>query len=169
MRAHRGDVFGKVSRGDGRDAEIVESLGRLDLDNVKGETEETGAEALWFGEVAARAKKTARDLRLAYDVTRARAANEARLNFNAKGERYTVDQVKEAVDLHEKVQRAFAAWSDAEYQADLAESAKFTLARKHEHLQHLSGLLNQELLARRAGPYAYNLPEAGGVRRQPVP
>jgi hypothetical protein len=152
MRKHGGEVFGTVNRGDGRAAQIMESLGRLDLDNLKSETEETGAESIWFGEVAAKAKKVARDLKLAYDVARARAAEDVRRSAAPgglrSGERITDSLIKEGADLNPLVHKAHAAWSQAEYEADLAESAKFALARKHEHLQHLTGLLSAELNAR---------------------
>lgn len=155
MRKGKGDVFGSINRGDGRTTEVVESLGRLDLDNLVGESTEIGAESIWFGEVAARAKKAARDLRMALEVARANAGKHARLDLVGRGERVTDAHVKELTDTHPSVLTAHAAWSQAEYEADLAESAKYAIARKHDHVKELTGLLTQEMGAR-------------SVRRQPV-
>ena len=152
MRQHSGELYGTVPLGD-RVQSIRESLAQINLDDLEDETVHTGAEATWFGIVAARARRLAGEAELTRDVTRAAIAKELDAGALARGEKpLTVDQRKDAVLLDPRYQTTHRAWLETEEAASIAESAKFAVVRKQSHLEQLSGLLAQELSAKR-GPH----------------
>jgi len=173
MRKHRGETFAVVKLGD-RDQHVNEGLARIDLDNLHDETQETGAEAVWYGVVAARARRLAREAELTLKVTEAvcrKEADAAAAQPSSGREKLTVDQRKDQATLDPRYKDAALAWIEAEERAEIAESAKFAVVRKQEHLAQLSALLLQEEAARRGRtmtPYIPAESPTRPARRQPV-
>lgn len=132
-----------------RTIELVDGLGRIDLDNMAEETQETGAVALWWGDFAARAKKRAGQFGLRKDVVRAQLSMEKRQELVQRGEKITEGLVDSMITTDLRYQQAYNEWLQAVEDADKIESAKFTIARKQSTLQALAPLLFQEHAARR--------------------
>src|SRR5229473_1884121 len=121
-----------------RTINMVESLGRIDMDNLREEIEETGAIALWWGDYSARARRLANDLKFQSEIVHAEVAQMVRREMVKKGERVTEDQVKEQCRLDTTYQAAYRAYLDAEADAEKIESAKFTIARKQSTCEALA-------------------------------
>lgn len=134
-----------------RAVEVTDALGRIDLDDLRGETEDAGALSIFYGGLHARAKRRASEAEEAKDVAWARLAREYRQAALKRNEKPVNDQVDAHVQTHPEYQAAVTHWLDMQEQADLMESVKFTMARKQSHLEAISQLLVQEELARR-GP-----------------
>lgn len=141
-------VLARVRAGD-REIEMVSSLGRIDLDNLRNEIEETGAEAVWWGILAGEAKRKAGQAKLFLEQTEARLGKEARTLALQRAVKTTNDAVREEIVLHPDYGAAYKQWVDAEADASMVDSAKFTIARKQSTLEQLTGLLFAEEGARR--------------------
>ncbi len=101
------------------------------------------------------------------DVQWAACAKEIDAEAVARGQKLTVDQRKDAIFLTPKYQEAHRAWLDAVEAGEIAESAKYATIRKHDHVTQLTGLLAQELAAKRGPEVGYPTTPALG-RKQPV-
>lgn len=144
-----------------RTVQVVDGLGRIDMDNLREETEEAGAQCLWFGTLHARAKKRADAAKLARDVQAATIAKQVRAVAIGRAERPTDKTVADAVLLHPDYQRAAHVYLDAQEQADVLENVKFTLARKQDTCRALAAITADEHFARQG-------PRDGGPRRMPM-
>lgn len=144
-----------------RSVQVADGLGRLDMDNLLEETEEAGAQCIWFGTLHARARRHAGELRLQRDVQAATLARDYRAGAVQRAEKPPTDKaVADYVLLNPDYQRAYRAHLDAEEKADVLENVKFTLARKQETCRAMAGLITAEHFARR-GPDALPRPGSG--------
>jgi len=146
MRPGRGQKFGTVKTVSG-EYEIVESLGRIDFGHLALEVEETGAEVLWWGEVAAKATRRANDLERQMDYVQADLRRKVRAGATARLEKMTVDAVDDEVTVHPVYQQAIKDYHAALEDAQKSENAKFTIARKQEQLQGYASRVLAELAA----------------------
>ncbi len=158
MRRDRGRVFTTIAH-QAQAVEVTESLGRISMDNLREEVENTGAEAVWWGQIAASARHAADQARAHMEVVRAQLRNAVRQAAMAgypgpTGRRdpsTTVDAINDGVVLHPDFQAAQAAYFAAEEKAMIAESVKYAVVQKGQHLaNHLGHLVVQEELARRS-------------------
>jgi hypothetical protein len=150
-----------------RTVNLVESLARIDLDNLSRETEEIGVTALWWGHLAAQARRRANELEFVRDHIKAELGKEARIKLKQMGERVTEDGVKEIVMLDPRYKVAFDRHLDAEAAANTIDSAKFTIARKQSHMEALTPLLLAEHNANQAPRYGPD-PGMPVIPRTPV-
>jgi hypothetical protein len=143
-------LISQIDIGD-RTVHLVESLARIDLDNLHEEVETTGEVALWWGNFSAQAKRRAADFKLALEILEAQLSLEKRQQILKQGEKITEDFVKNLLRTDPRYAEASRAYLDAQEAADKIESAKFTIARKQENLSALTPLLFPEEGARRVG------------------
>lgn len=134
-----------------RKAEVSDSLGRIDLENLHDEVQDAGAQVIFYGGLHARAKRRASDAETLKDVTWSRLAKQEREKALLRNTKLTDRAVEELVQTLPEYQAAVQHWLDATEQADLLENVKFTLARKQSTLEAMMPLLLQEVAARR-GP-----------------
>ena len=155
-----GKPLATIRAGD-RELQIVDSLGRIDLDNLRDEIQSTGPEAIWFGILTGEAKRRAGRAKLFLEQTEARLGKQARQDALARAVKTTNDAVREEVVLHPEYGAAYEQWVDAEADAQIVESAKYAVARKQSTLEQLVGLLMAEEGARRD-------PQSGWPPRHPM-
>lgn len=154
MGRDKGRVFATINHGP-QAVEVAESLGRINLDNLREEMEVVNAESVWWGTVHASAKRRSNEAKAHMEVVRAQLRNLIRQTAAAgqipgsKERGPTVDAVNDGVILHPDFQAAQQAYFVAEEQSDVAETAKFALVRKSEQLTSLAVLVVQEEMARR--------------------
>jgi hypothetical protein len=148
----------------GQKAEVSDALGRIDLDNLRDEVQDAGAQVIYYGGLHARAKRRASEAETLRDVTWSRLAKEARDNAFKRNDKLTDKAVGEFVQTHAEYQAAVQHWLDTTEQADLLENVKFTLARKQSTLEAIASLLIQEEFARRGPALSAPVPP----RRTPV-
>jgi hypothetical protein len=133
----------------GRAVEIANSLGRINLDNLRDEIQETGAEAMWFGTLSAQARRVANEAKLDLDIFTAQLDQEYRRQSEARAVKATEDNIKSQVKLDPRYRTKYVEYLQAEEKASVVESAKFTIARKQSTLENLVGLLIAEEAATR--------------------
>lgn len=136
----------------GQSSNLVDGLARIDLDDLSGELEATGADALWWGILAARARRRANELKFSLDVLFGQLAKVERQAAAARSERITDQGVKEHVHSDPRYNALHQQWLDAEEAADIAESAKFTIARKQSTLEQMAGMIAQDIKASHPRP-----------------
>jgi hypothetical protein len=154
-----------------RSYELVDSLGKINLDNLSEEISETGAEQIWWGILSAQARKRSRIAEFNAKQVRARRRRHFRKEATDRGETpgrglFTNDAIDDAVNLDAEYIKALHDEFDAEEAANVVESAKFTIIRKNENLGHLAGVVAQELAAKRE-PGAFKRPIDVPPRRVP--
>lgn len=140
----------EVNLGD-RAVAIVDSLGRIDLDNLRREVEEAGANSLWWGVLTAQARRRAGEAKLALEIEEGRLYAEHQQAAANRGEKLTVDAIRSLVRLDPRYREAATLHLTAVESAEAVESAKYALVEKARTLQALAGLVMQEEWARRAG------------------
>lgn len=148
-----------------RAVEITESIGRINLDDLRGELEATGGQVVWLGVVAAQARRRANATKVALDVQLAALDKMTRNRMAANGEKPTEAAVTASIRLDPAYLSVYEVHHEALYAAEVAESAKYACVQKMKNLESLAGLLVQEELARR-GPSPAILPSR--PKRQPV-
>src|SRR3990167_8523625 len=127
--------------------EQLQALGRLNLDNLREEISQVGAEAIWWAVLSAQARRAENDEKLNLDILKAQLAKDYRTQAVARGERATDASTQEAVLIDPRHQDAARRYLNAQESANILESVKFTLARKQSTLEALAGLVVQEIKA----------------------
>lgn len=123
-----------------RTVEITDTLGRIDYDDLKGESERIGAEVIWFGVLAAAAKRRASQATLATRVKEASLFKKYRQRAKALGEKVTEGDLKESVHLDPEYAKVFEELFEKEEQASIIESTKFALVQKSRDLNALTNV-----------------------------
>jgi hypothetical protein len=124
-------------------------LGRIDLDRLPEEFADAGSDAIWWGELAAQAKRRAGELKVRLDILKAQLGSTARAQAIARAERPTDRAVEEVAIQQPEYWQAQTAWLEAQEHAEILESAKYALVRKQSALESLGNLVVQELQATR--------------------
>lgn len=118
--------------------DIVQSLGRINYDDLRGESERTGGEVVWYGVLAAAAKRRASQAELAVKIMEARLARKYRSSQRQMGEKGTNDEVKELVRTDPEYLQFHEQWFAMEEQASVLESCKFALVQKQKDLNSIT-------------------------------
>jgi len=138
----------RLNLGD-RAVEITESLGRIDLDNLRDEVQDAGALSVFYGSLHARAKRRASEAELTRDTVAAELRKRLRGAAFGRGEKVTETALADLAETHQDYQEAAKRHLKLQEQADILEGVKFTIARKQSTCEALVSLLVQEELARR--------------------
>ena len=148
---------------DGRAIKITESLGRLDLDNLKGEIREIGSTAVWWGILTANAKRRANDTKLSVEIIKAQLGREKRQSFEARGIKITERAIEEEMVLDPRYREVMEAYHQAQETADTVESTKYAIVGKSQNLAALAPMIAQE--ARADLPDPFQQPTTGTRKR----
>ena len=168
MARGKGDVWSTITTA-GKAVEITSEIGRIDSDNLLGEVEEVSAQGNWWAILAAAAKKRHRDAKHDLDVLEARLRKQARMEAQGRGEKFTVDSIRDEVTLNPQMIQAQQAVSKAEEDADVLVATQFALVRKAGLLEGMTGIAVEEIHARRAGgPASGASVPPGRVPRTPL-
>ena len=156
MRRERGDALARVLV-NGQAADLVESLGRINLDNLTEEVQETGAEQIWWGIMAARAERQAAQADFDTKTLRAEKRRQYRADAVNRGEQpgrggFTNDAIDDAVQLDPAYQSAARKALEAREAAEMVQSAKYAIIQKNDNIGNLAPLLSQERYARAEPP-----------------
>lgn len=130
----------------GRAISIAESLGKIDLDNLREEVAETGSEAVWYGVLAAQTRRVANLAKLELEILQAQLGKETRQGMANRGLQagrgeFTADGVRDLVTTDPRYRAAYEAYLTAEEHASIVESAKFAVVQKTKTLESLVPLL----------------------------
>jgi hypothetical protein len=167
MKTKPSDTEVFIDLGD-RKVRIAESFGRIDLENLAGEIEESGAYCVFYAMLAARAHRREGDAKRALDVKMATLARRTRADAIVRGEKTTENAVTESVQVHPEYEQAYQDWLQARENYELVESVKFSLARKQDTCKELVALLLQERFATTLPPQVpYETPRPS-TRRSPL-
>jgi hypothetical protein len=128
----------------GREIEIVDRIGRIDLDDIAGEIEGVGAEQVWWSVLAAHARHASNVAKLTLDTVRAELGREKRKLFEALGQKITEAKVDEEVNLDTRFQAASLKHFDAIRDADIAEGVKYVCVQKARSSEALAPILTRE-------------------------
>lgn len=146
MKRRSTDIDMPADLGD-RVIQVTQSLGRIDLDNLGEEIEESGAWATFYGMMSARATRRADTAEALKDEMFARAKLRAREDAQRRSVRLTDEQAKELASVDADYLAAQKEWIARKEAAKLVESTMFTLGRKQATCQELVRLLTEERLA----------------------
>jgi len=149
-----------------RSIKIVESLGRINLDNLMDEVAEAGAQTIWWSTLAAMAGKELNTAQLALERLKAEVGRSARVDANRRGDKITERGVEESVLTSLEVQKLQDHIVELQFNLSLLTDVKFAMNRKASTLESLAQLIVQEVNARK-GP-AKEGGAGSGNRRNPV-
>ena len=148
----------------GREIDVLDSLGWIDLHNTAQEVEEAGGVATWWGEVSAITHRRANDLERQMDYIRADLRRKVRAGAVARMEKITVDAVDDEVTVHPQYQQAVKDYHEALEAYEKAESNKFISSHKQVQLQGYASRVLAELAALGPPAGAPPLPTRRAVR-----
>lgn len=132
-----------------RNMDVLDTFGRVDFDDLTGEVDRAGGEAVFWGIASADAK--ARSNQAAHDakVVKVRVAQKVREEARTLGAKLTESDVAERVQLATEVLEVEQKMLDAERTAGLILSIIYAVSQKNRTLQELSGIVRDERAALR--------------------
>lgn len=134
----------RVDISGGSSADVVRSVGSIDMDNLTGEVSESGGFTLWWAHLKAQAEASVERLDLALDVLSAQKAKDFRIRQARSDQKTTEPMVAEHLMLDADVQAAKEALIEAKEKASLVRSAYDAAQQKSRTLQNLTFLIGQE-------------------------
>lgn len=137
----------------GRTIPITDTVGRIDLDDLKREISEIGSEQTWWGILSANADRRANDAKLTLEITKAQIGREKRQSFEARGIKVTERAIEEELILDPRYQDATKLYHEAVETASIMESTKFSVVNKATNLGALAPLVAEEVRADRPAPF----------------
>jgi len=153
---------------------VPEGLGRINFDDLQGEVASVCEKGNHYAGLAAQARKQAKIAEIDCDVLEKQKGKTARLAAVARGEKFTVDSIKDEVGTDPVVIEWKKKVVELEYQAEVLDAAKFAYIHKAQLLQGVTGIVTEEIRARRFGgalpgegkPLPFT-PVSGAPRRVP--
>jgi len=128
----------------GRSFNIARTLGEINLDNLIGEVQSVGGEAIWWGILSAQASTEAARVGLALDVVKAVASRRIRSQAIQAGEKLTEKGLEELLALDLTMQEAQEARLTAEEKSNIFRSVRFAVDQKARTLETLASQIGQE-------------------------
>jgi hypothetical protein len=136
----------------GKNLEVLDTLGRIDFDDLAGEIARTGGEAIFWGIASADAKARANQADLKAKVTRVQVSQRFRKLARELGEKSTEGSIGESTTLDPEVTETEQAAIEAERVAGLIQAVLFAIVQKSKTLGELAGVVRDERAAGRRLP-----------------
>ena len=158
----------KVDIAGGSSADVMRSVGSIDMDNLTGEVSEAGGFTLWWAHLKAQAEAAVERLDLALDVLSAEKAREFRTKQARLDAKTTEPMVAEHLTLHPEVIAAKEALIEAKSKATIVRAAYDAAQQKSRTLQNLTFLIGAEHGANRDPLRTRMREDAKKMERRPV-
>ena len=134
----------KVDIAGGSSADVLRSIGNIDMDNLTGEVSEAGGFMLWWAHLKAQAESAVERMDLALDVLSAEKAKEFRTKQARLDAKTTEPMVSEHLMLHPEIIAAKEALIEAKSKASIVRAAYDAAQQKSRTLQNLTFLIGSE-------------------------
>jgi hypothetical protein len=152
----------------GSTADVLRSVGSIDMDNLTGEVSESGGYTLWWAHLKAQAEASVERLDLALDVLSAEKAKEFRVKQARADAKTTEPMVAEHLTLHPEVIAIKEALIDAKAKASMVRAAYDAAQQKSRTLQNLTFLIGAEVGANHDPLRTRMREDAKKMARRPV-
>lgn len=129
---------------EGRAFDVVREIATIDLDDLTGEVQKIGGDAIWWAVLAAKARKEHRIAKMHAAVVEAEQAKEHRRALGLAKERVTEKMIEEAVALDKQVQQAEQDEIDAEERVNILTGVHSAVEQKQRTLNGMSLMLLRE-------------------------
>lgn len=129
----------------GQTHDLVDSLGRIDFDRLREETEEANAQSIWWGILAAKATRTFREAEVMSQTAEANAILRLSKQSVDKGFRWTDQAIKAAARADEAYLAAKKQEIEAQEAASMVESTKYACVQKAKNLEALGRLVADQV------------------------
>lgn len=134
----------RVDIAGGNSADVVRSVGSINMDDLTGEVSEAGGYMLWWAHLKAQAESAVERQDLALDVLSAEKAREFRLKQQRADAKTTEPMVAEHLMLHSEIIAAKEALIEAKAKATIVRAAYDAAQQKSRTLQNLTFLIGAE-------------------------